>query len=190
MQNEEIIKKHLKNEKILWQGHPFKTPLFNKSDILLIPLTAIIGGFLIFYAVMSAILMINGKSAMFPLVGITFLLIGVYVLFFRFFYRKKRINSQRYFVTEKRVFAFDTMRYDVLFDLSLADICPAVYKNTLFFSDTNPSGDIIYDLGLDIFLRKFIKETPSFKYIKSTDEVLNIIKTAKTGETADDSLFI
>ena len=192
MNKEEIIKNYLKNEKILWHGCPKNTPLFNKSDIFLIPFTIFFGGLFILYAYFLAQLMIKGESVMFSFIGITSLLIGIYVLFLRLWYRKKRIKSQMYFITNKRVFGFDTMRYDVIFDINLDDVCLTLGNKSLILSDVNLIGDFVYNLGLDIFFRNFIKETPSFKYIENTEEVSKIIMTnkEKAGETDDDSIFI
>ncbi len=192
MTNEEIIKKHLNNEKILWQGEPTKVPLLHKSDIFMIPFTLIFGGSLIFYAIAAAIMMIKGESIMFSLVGITALLMGAYILFFRLWYRKKRIKKQVYFVTKKRAFAFDTMRDDVLFDIALSETDLYMGDKSLIVGETNSIGDFVYNIGLDIFFRKFVKETPAFRYIDDISGVSKIIMTnkEKAVETDDDSLFI
>ena len=192
MSKEEIIKKHLNNENILWQGAPVKVPLLHKSDIFMIPFTLIFGGSLIFYAVISAVMMIKGQSIMFSLIGITALLMGGYILFFRLWYRKKRIKKQLYFVTDKRVFAFDSMRDTVIFDIPLSDTDLYLGDKSLIVGDTNSIGDFVYNIGLDIFFRKLAKETPSFKYIDDINGVAKIIATnnEKAVETDDDSLFI
>lgn len=192
MTKEEIINRFLKDEKILWQGKPFKVPTFNKSDIFMIPFTIIFGGSFILYSIISALVMFAGKDIMFALIGITFLLIGIYLLFLRFWYRKKRIKRQLYFVTNKRVFSFDTLRDEVIFDIPLYETQFYMLDKTLILGDTNVLGDFIYNLGLDIFFRKISNETPSFKYINDIDKVAEIInsniKTAK--ETEDDTIFI
>jgi len=188
----EIKNKYLKEETVLWQGAPKNTPLFQKSDIFMIPFSLIFGGIFIIYAVISVLLLITGQSIMFSLVGITFLLFGLYILIFRLWYRKKRISREVYFVTNKRVFAFDTMRDNVVFDILLSDTELYLGSKSLILGETNSIGDFIYNLGLDIFFRKFSKETPSFKYIDDINEVSKIImKNKETAEeTDDDSIFI
>ena len=192
MDKTEIINRFLKDEKILWQGAPSNVPYLNKSDIWLIPFTLLFGGAFIGYAIISAIMMFAGKSIMFALTGITLLLMGTYILFFRFWYRKKRIARQLYFVTDKRVFAFDTMRDDIIFDILLEDTDLYLGYKSLIISDINAIGDFIYNLGLDIFFRKFAKETPSFKYIDDINNVSRIIISAKetVEENDNDSIFI
>lgn len=192
MDKTQIINRFLKDEKILWQGAPSNVPYLNKSDIWLIPFTLVFGGAFILYAIISAIMMFAGKSIMFSLAGITLLLMGTYILFFRIWYRKKRISRQLYFVTDKRVFAFDTMRDDVIFDILLEDTDLYLGYKSLILSDINAIGDFIYNLGLDIFFRKFSKETPSFKYINDLNNVSRIIISAKetVEEKDNDSIFI
>lgn len=192
MSNNEIKEKYFKNDKVLWEGAPKKVPVFTKSDFLLIPFSIIFGGFLLAYAIISAIMMFAGHGILFSLVGITFLLIGLYVIFIRFWYRKKRVTREVYFVTNRRVFAFDTMRDDVLFDIPLRDTDLSLGYKSLELGETNAVGDFIYGLGLDIFFRKFSKETPAFKYIDNIEQVSKIIITnlQKDDGTDDDSLFI
>lgn len=192
MTKEEIIRKYLNNEKILWQKKPEKVSLFNKWDILMIPLTLIFGGSLLMYAVLSFIMMIKGESFMFSLIGITSFIIGAYILFLRLWYRKKRIKKQIYFVTDKRAFAFDTMRDSVLFDIPLDETDLYLGDKSLILGNTNSIGDFVYNLGLDIFFRKLAHETPAFKYINDINEVSKIIITnaEKVVDADDDELFI
>ena len=192
MTKDEIKSKYLNSEVILWQGDAVNVPLFNKSDIFIIPFTLIFGGLFVIYALISALMMIAGESALFSLVGITFLLIGLYILFFRIFYRKKRILREIYFVTENRVFAFDSMRDEVIFDISLNETELYLGDKSLILGSTNSIGDFVYNLGLDIFFRKFIKETPTFKYIDDISGVYKIIieNKKKEVEIEDDSIFI
>ena len=147
---------------------------------------------MIFYAVLALIMMIKGESILFSLIGITAILMGAYILLFRLWYRKKRIKKQVYFVTNKRAFAFDTMRDAVIFDIPLSETDLYLGDKSLIVGDANSIGDFVYNLGLDIFFRKFAKETPSFKYIDNINGVSKIIMTnkEKAVETDDDSLFI
>lgn len=192
MNTNDIIKKYLSSDEILWQGTPVNTPLFNKSDFFLVPFSIIFGGFFIIYALITALMLITGESIIFSLVGITFLLMGAYILFIRLWYRKKRISRQVYFVTDKRVFAFDTMRDNVIFDIALENTVLFLGDKSLILGESNAIGDFIYNMGLDIFFRKFSHETPAFKYIDDIDNVSKIIITnkEKAADDNDDSLFI
>ena len=188
----DIKEKYLNNEKVLWQGSPKKVPLFNKFDFLLVPFSLIFGGMMIMYAVVSAIMMFSGQGIMFSLVGITSLILGLYFIFFRLWYRKKRISREVYFVTEKRVFAFDTLRDNVIFDIPIEEVNLYLGNNSLILENTNSIGDFVYGMGLDIFFRKFVKETPSFKYTDEEEKVSQIIikNIQKNEEETDESPFI
>lgn len=186
----EIKEKHLKNEKILWQGCPQKVPVFTKADFLLVPFSLIFGGFLLGYAFLSALAMIAGQGIMFSLVGLTFLILGLYIIFIRLWYRKKRVSREVYFVTSKRVFGFDTMRDTVMFDIDLKKTDLSLGDKRLELGEINSIGDFIYGLGLDVFFRKISHETPSFKYINDINGVAKIIMTNSCEDTDDDSIFI
>lgn len=192
MSHTEVKEKYFKNDKVLWEGTPVKVPLFSKSDFLLVPFSLIFGGFLLAYAIVSAVMLFLGQSILFSLAGITFLLLGTYIIFIRLWYRKKRISREIYFVTNKRLFAFDTLRDNVLFDIPISDADLSLGYKSLEVGETSSIGDFIYGLGLDIFFRKFSKETPSFKYIENIEEVCKIIITTKEKDDGadDDSLFI
>ena len=95
-----IKEKYLNNETVLWEGTPENVPLFNKFDFLLIPFSLVFGGMMIVYAVVSAIMTFSGQGIMFSLVGITAFILGFYFIFLRFWYRKKRIGREVYFVTD------------------------------------------------------------------------------------------
>ncbi len=188
----EIKEKYLKDENIIWQGAPENVPVFNKRDFLLVPFSLIFGGMFVIYALLSLIMMIAGQGILFSLVGITALLIGLYVIFIRLWYRKKRISRQVYFVTDRRVFGFDTMRDDVIFDIEISSVNLSLGYKSLIVGDTNSIGDFVYGLGLDIFFRKFSKETPTFFYISDIEKVSKIIiKNIQNNEvTEDESPFI
>ena len=191
MTKEKIVSTYLKDEKILWQGKPENVPTFNKWDILLIPVSLILGVPMIFYTVLGAFATFTGNGASFALMGITAFLIGFYILVLRFWYRKKRIKNLLYFVSEKRALAFDNMRDEVVFDISLYETDLSLGDRSLVLAYPNAIGDFIYNLGLDIFLRKFTKETPAFRYIENISAVSEIItKNSKEKEADDDSLFI
>ncbi len=192
MTNAQIKEKYFKNDTVLWEGAPNKVPVFSRADFLLVPFSLIFGGFLLGYAILSVVVMLAGQGILFSLVGITFLLLGVYLILLRLWYRKKRISREVYFVTNKRVFGFDTMRDNVLFDIPLKETELSLGYKSLELSETNSIGDFVYGLGLDIFFRKFSKETPAFKYIDNIEEISKIIilNIEKEDGTDDDSLFI
>lgn len=193
MTKEEIQKKYFTDdEEILWFDAAKNVGIFTTSDIFLIPLTLFVGGFLLFYAFSSMILMFRGESIAFSLSGITMILIALYLIFGRIWYRYKRVSKNLYFVTSKRIFIFNTLRDTVSAEIPLADAVPCVRRNALILSDQYPAGDIVFGLGLDLFFRSFVRETPAFTGIENPSEVLQVIQNAKKSRKAaeHDSDFI
>ncbi len=179
MTKEEIKQTYLKNEKILWTKTPDALKLFTRADFVLVPLSVILGGGMLIYAISSLLLMLQGKSVSFSLVGITLILISIYLIFGRLWYRKKRVERNIYFITEKRVFVFNTLRDTVILDMLLTDVTMRQQKNTLYLGDSYLFGNIIYGLGLDVFLHNVASESPAFYAISDTDTPAGIITDAK-----------
>ena len=182
MTKDDIAKKVLKDgEEILWSGTPDALRYLSRTDICLIPVTLLLGGFMLSYAYSALMLMLQGKSMAFALSGITILLISLYLIFGRIWYRHKRLSKNVYLVTSDRVLVFNTLRDTVTADIPLAEVSPEVFQKDVFLSYKNLGGDIVYGLGLDIFFRNLTSESPAFYAISDPQKVLKVIKKAKKG---------
>ncbi len=180
MTKEEIQKKYFESEEtVLWSDAPDALSYFVRADIFLLPLSLLVGGFLLFNAYLSFVLMLRGQSMAFSLSGITCLLIGIYLIFGRIWYRHKRISKNLYFVTDRRVFIFNTLRDSVLLDMPITEAQPECFLNTLFLGRKTLGGDVVYGLGLDIFFHNFVAETPAFYAISKPEAVKKQIHQAK-----------
>lgn len=97
----------LSGESIEWTGRPDPSVIFCKSDVLLIPFSILWGGFAIFWelAVCGMLFGIEhgGPLALFAIFGLPFVLIGLYFMFGRFFYKSWKKKRTYYAVTNKRV---------------------------------------------------------------------------------------
>lgn len=180
MTKEEIINKYFaEDEEILWSGSPDTLKYFMRNDLILIPLTVLIGGFMLVYSYSSMILMLRGESVTFALSGITLLIIGLYLIFGRIWYRHKRLSRNLYFVTDKRCVVFNTLRDKITADIPIASVEPEIYLNSLFLGDKLLGGDLVYALGLDVFFHNNVAESPAFTAISKPENVKKIIKRAK-----------
>ena len=110
----------LPGEHIQWRGQPDPSSIFCAADLFMIPFSLMWGGFAIFWELTA--LGIAGPEikpgheppAFFPLFGIPFVLIGLYVIMGRFFYKAYKKRNTYYAVTDRRVIVlYDGFRRNV-----------------------------------------------------------------------------
>ncbi len=103
------------DEKLLWVGRPAQGIKFRLSDIFLTPFSFIWGGFAFFWE--TTVLLgyfetrnePDGMPIMFPLWGIPFCIIGLYLVFGRYIHDRIRRERTYYAITNKRVIIVSTM---------------------------------------------------------------------------------
>lgn len=173
-------------EEVLWSGTPDALRYFNRSDLILVPVTVLLGWFLLSYAYSSFMLMVRGQSAVFALSGITVALVGLYLLFGRIWYRHRRLSRNVYFVTSRRVFVFNTLRDQVTADIPLYAVEPETVGSDLYLAGKFLGGDFVYGLGLDLFFHRFVRESPAFYAIRNPEQVKKAVKRAKKKRKAED----
>lgn len=176
----EILEKYIEDdESILWSGTPDKKTIWNRYDILLLPVTFLIGGYLIYYAIVTAVFMIRGVAGLFmifPIIGITFLLIGFYLILGRIWYRAKRHERDIYAVTDKRIIIINTLRIESMVQILPRELYVRQKGNDILLTQTNLAGDIYYNLGLDVFWGNQPERTYGFYGIFDAEHILKIIK--------------
>lgn len=86
-------------ENILWSGQP-EHKIFCKNDIKMIPFSILWGGFAMFWEIS---VLVMGAPIVMPIFGALFVLIGLYAMFGRFFYKAHVQKRTYYYVTNKRV---------------------------------------------------------------------------------------
>ncbi len=97
----QIIQKELEpGEKLLWSGQPAQGIRLRGSDVFMIPFSFLWGGFAIFWEY-SAIK--GGAPFFFMLFGIPFVLMGLYIMFGRFYVEAKQRENTFYGLIDERV---------------------------------------------------------------------------------------
>ena len=96
----EIQRELSAGEKLLWSGQPRQGPRLNISDVFVIPFSLVWCGFAIFWETT----VIKGHAPLlFKLWGVPFVVIGLYVVFGRFFVNARTRARTFYGVTNKRL---------------------------------------------------------------------------------------
>ena len=90
----------LPGERILWQGQPTENSIFRPVELLLIPFSALWGGFALFWNVS---VWATDAPLSFKLFGLPFLIIGAYMVLGRFFVELWMRKKLRYTVTNRRI---------------------------------------------------------------------------------------
>lgn len=89
----------LRNETLLWTGHPNPFSLFTSMDLFLVPFSLMWGGFAI---VWEASVVGNGAPSLFTLWGIPFIVVGQYLIWGRFLHKYLRRRQTYYAITDRR----------------------------------------------------------------------------------------
>ena len=94
-----------RDERLLWKGRPRGGLRLRPADAYMIPFSFVWGGFAIFweYSVVTQVPKGHAPGIAFSLFGIPFVVIGLYIMFGRFFVDAKMRSNTEYAVTNRRV---------------------------------------------------------------------------------------
>lgn len=159
MNSEFDIKSDLmKDEIVLWKGHPNPSKHFTSKDIFLVPFSLMWGGGAIFweYMVLTKFDSFSDSKIIFPLWGIPFVLLGLYFIFGRFIFKYKSKLHTKYFVTNFRVLIYKNLFSKSLTSLSLDTVPINMNQNndgtgSLFFGNNSGVGNFYANTGMDFF---------------------------------------
>ena len=137
----EIRRELTGQERIIWTGRPRQGIVMRPSDGIMIPFSLLWGGFAIFWET-GAIR--SGAPFFFMLWGIPFVLVGLYMIFGRFFVDSKQRERTFYGLTDQRVIIVSgltgrkvkSLNLRTLSDVSLNE--KSDRTGTITFGPTNP----------------------------------------------------
>jgi hypothetical protein len=137
----EIREELRRDERLLWSGQPPQGLRLRASDAFLIPFSLMWGGFAIFWE--SAVIA-NGAPLFFMILGVPFVLIGLYLIVGRFWVDARQRAKTYYGLTDSRViiisgvFSRSTRSLNLR---TLSDVAVTRKKNgsgTIWFGPVNP----------------------------------------------------
>jgi hypothetical protein len=128
-------------ERLLWTGRPRSGLILRSADAFLIPFSLMWGGFAIFW---ETGVIIAGAPFLFMLWGIPFVLVGLYLIFGRFWVDAKQRARTYYGVTNERVIiisglfhkSIKSLNIDTLTDVSLTEKSDG--SGTITIGSSNP----------------------------------------------------
>ena len=137
-------------EKLLWSGQPKQGLRLQARDVFMIPFSLIWGGFAIFWEIMALGIFQEPHQAhepkavgliawVFPLWGVPFVAVGLYMIFGRFFYDAALRKKTYYGVTNQRLII-----YKSLFSQNIASFEYATLANLNLTERGDRSGDILF----------------------------------------------
>ncbi|HEX3601551.1 MAG TPA: PH domain-containing protein [Lacipirellulaceae bacterium] len=124
---EESIRRELDpSEQLLWFGQPAQGFILRSSDAFLVPFSIIWGGFAIFWEVS---VVSEGAPLDFAIFGVPFVLMGLYIMFGRFWVDARQRANTTFGVTPERIIIISglfsrhvkSINLDTLSDLSITE---------------------------------------------------------------------
>lgn len=183
-QHYSIDKELRAHERVVWKGKPAGGIRLRGSDAFLIPFSLFWGGFVIFWEVTAiAHIFKNPKVGLIiPLFGIPFVLIGLYIIFGRFFLDAKNRQNTEYAITNQRVIIKSG-----IFTKKIKSIDLKILPETSFIEKSDGSGTITFGESYSPFgmMRGFYwpgmsgAQSPAFEMINDVRKTYEVIQKAQ-----------
>lgn len=171
-------------EQIIWQGRTKRHQFFSHGDMIFIPYSIFVGGFLLF----CAFLIVKYQAPiLLQLLGVVLMIIGIYWILGRMLYRYWKMAQAQYIVTNRRIlvqFSHKILKNQVMrlsdFDKMVRIVEPDG-TGTLLFGNYHPA--ILYrvNTGTEIFKPK-LRRIIGFYHIPECEKVFSTIKALQMNE--------
>lgn len=177
---EEVIRRELgPSEELVWVGRPRQGLVLRPADGFLIPFSILWGGFAIFW---EAQVIAGGAPAFFMLWGIPFVLVGLYLMFGRFWVDARLRARTTYGVTSERIVivsgllfrSVKSLNIDTLTDISLTERSSG--GGTITFGALPP---MYWWYGASNWPGAGSQQVPAFDLLHSARDVYEIIREAQ-----------
>jgi Bacterial PH domain len=177
---EEIQSELAPGEQVIWSGQPRQGLTLRGADVFAIPFSLFFAGFSVFWIHGAAS---SGAPLPFVLFGVPFVLVGLYLVFGRFFVEAKQRSRTFYAVTAQRVIirsgivsrSVKSLPLKTLHDLSLSEHSDGT--GTVTFGAQHPMASMIGAMpgwpGMDQYLG------PRFDLVPQARSVYESIRKAQ-----------
>ena len=174
------------SERLLWSGQPRRGVRLSSQDIFLIPFSLMWGGFAIFWEVMAISTTAKAGSVgyIFPLFGIPFVCVGLYLIFGRFFVDAYLRDRTFYGVTNERIIIVSGLFFRQIKSLQLRTLTDVSLterddrSGTITFGPTLPFNNLF---GGSSWPGRSRTSSPSFDTIATAKDVYDVIRGAQKG---------
>lgn len=164
-------------ETLLYAASPHQVKILDEYDILLLPLTLLIGA-----ALLTAVIAPFAAGGMrgfgfFSLLGILLLLIAFYLTIGRLWYRTKRMKREVYAITDRRVLLIHTLREETVDELPRHEVHPVIKGRNIRLAPRQTAGDLFYALGLDLFFHAPLQATPVMRSLENPQQAERCLRS-------------
>ena len=185
---QQIIQRELDSgERLIWAGCPKAGIVFRGSDVFTIPFSILWGGFAIFWEIMALSIPKDDAGPVayvFPLFGIPFVIVGLYMIFGRFIYDSKKRSKTFYGLTDQRAIIVSgffgkrvkSLNLKTLSDLNLTE--KNDQSGTITFGHENQMGNFFSG---NSFPGMGSSNIPKFELIDNAKDVYNKLRAQQKG---------
>lgn len=171
-------------ERMLWMGKPATGLRLRGSDAFMIPFSLFWGGFAIFWesTAVTQVQKAGAAAYVFPLFGVPFVIIGLYLIVGRFFYDAVSREHRDYAITNQRAIIKSGIVYKRVTTINLAAL-----SEISFIEKSDGSGTITFGApqtnwrpsGVSFGARRNALQPPAFEMIGNVRSVYALIQNVQ-----------